>query len=221
MNITHDQSLIGYDNQELIKHGYGCMAVDVLRLEFLYTPDKAREPEQITPQNRTHIMKSVMDTIAERFPCYQYNVPRDMKYHSQAWTLFFWCRAATGENDAVGDGRDYSYFTLTLNPLYSPKMRQEVCDQVLSLLNTQFPDLSNLYLTIQYAALLDHQKIEHDAAHFAPNLNGINWSFHGMEGRLVYTQKGLFFMKKYAKRKGCLLHSTDILKITWQRNSAA
>ena len=33
MNITHDQSLIGYDSRELIKRGYGCMAIDVLRLE--------------------------------------------------------------------------------------------------------------------------------------------------------------------------------------------
>ena len=64
MNITHDQSLIGYDSRELIKRGYGCMAIDVLRLEFLYTPDKAQKPEKMSPQQRNHIMKSVMDTIA-------------------------------------------------------------------------------------------------------------------------------------------------------------
>ena len=107
MNITHDQSLIGYDSRELIKRGYGCMAIDVLRLEFLYTPDKAQKPEKRSPQQRNHIMKSVMDTIAARFPCYQYNVPRNMQYHSQDWALFFWCREAAGENDTAGDGRDY------------------------------------------------------------------------------------------------------------------
>lgn len=112
MNITHDQSLIGYDSRELIKRGYGCMAIDVLRLEFLYTPDKAQGSERMSPQQRNHIMKSVMDTIADRFPCYQYNVPREMKYHSQDWALFFWCREAAGDNDTAGDGRDYSYFML-------------------------------------------------------------------------------------------------------------
>ena len=128
MNIKHDQSLIGYDSRELIEHGYGCVVVDVLRLEFLYTHGLAHEHEEVSPQERNSIMKSVLDIIAGRFPCYQYNVPRDMKYHSQDWALFFWCRTSTGETDTAGDGRDYSYFTLTLNQQYSPEMRQTVCD---------------------------------------------------------------------------------------------
>lgn len=221
MNITHDQSLIGYDSRELIKRGYGCMAIDVLRLEFLYTPDKAQKPEKMSPQQRNHIMKSVMDTIAARFPCYQYNVPRDMQYHSQDWALFFWCREAAGENDTAGDGRDYSYFTLTLNQQYSAEMRQKVCDQVLSLLNSKFAALSNLYLAIQYEALLDHKKIADDAARLAPMLNGKKCVYHGMEGSLILTKTGLFFKKKYAKRFGYALTPSDVLQIEWQMETAA
>lgn len=221
MNIKQDQSLIGYDSRELIEHGYGQIAVDVLRLEYLYSRSQRQAHSEVSQEQRNRIMKSVLDTIAGHFPCYQYNVPREMKYGSKDWALFFWCREAAGENDTAGDGRDYSYFTLTLNELYSNEKRKEVCDQVLRLLNTKFSDLSNLFLTIQYAALLDHQKIAKEVAQYAPKLNGIKWSYHGKEGRLVYTQKGLFFMEKYAKRKGYLLYSTDILKIIWQRKTTA
>ncbi len=216
MNIKHDQSLIGYDSRELIEHGYGCVVVDVLRLEFLYTHGLSHEHEEVSPQERNRIMKSVLDIIAGRFPCYQYNVPRDMKYHSQDWALFFWCRTSTGETDTAGDGRDYSYFTLTLNQQYSPEMRQTVCDQVLSLLNSKFAALSNLYLTIQYEALLDHKKIANDAARLAPMLNGKKCVYHGMKGSLILTNTGLFFKKKYAKRFGYALTPSDVLQIKWQ-----
>lgn len=219
MNVQHDKSLIGYGSQELVEHGYGCIAADVLRLEFLYNLD--REHEQVSSRQRNRIMKSVMDAIGDRFSCYQYNVPRDAKYDSPDWALFFWCRPATKDEDVFGDGRDYSYFTLTINPLYAPEKRQEICDQVIQLLNMKYAGLSNLYFTVQYATLLDNRRITDDAARLAPALNGRKWTYHGQDGKLVYTQRGLSFMRKYAKRKGYLLDATDILQIAWEEEAAA
>lgn len=154
MNIKQDHSMIGDGSRELIEHGYGQIAVDVLRLEYLYSSVQQQGDSEVSQKQRNRIMKSVLDTIAARFPCYQYNVPRDTQYKSQDWALFFWCRSSPGENGAGYDGRDYSYFTLTLNELYSHEKRQEICDQLLHLLNTKFSNLSNLFLTVQYAALV-------------------------------------------------------------------
>ena len=80
MNITHDQSLVCYVSRELIKRGYGCIAIDVLRLEFLYTPDKVQGTEKMPPRRRNRIIKFVVDTISKSFPRYQYIVPRGIKF---------------------------------------------------------------------------------------------------------------------------------------------
>lgn len=216
MNVKHDQSLIGCDSRELIEHGYGCIAVEVLRLAFLYPPAQDQGQKKVSPQQRNRIMKAVMDTIADRFPCYQYNVPRGMKYHSQDWSLFFWCRdlPPTGE-------RDYSYITLSFNSHHTREQQQEICNQVLGLISERFSTMDSLEVTLQYAAFLDKEKISRDAAQAAPALDGEQCVYCHHAGRLVYVQDNLYFMKKYAKRKGYLLAPADVLRMKWQLSAAA
>ena len=44
---------------------------------------------------------------------------------------------------------------------------------------------------------------------------------HHFEGRLVYVENTLFFMKKYAKHLGYALGPADTLQIKWQIEDAA
>ena len=204
MNIKHDQFLISAEGRALIERGYGIADLNTLRFEFLYpSGDGQNGTETVRPSSRlrNEIMKSVIDAIAGQLICYQYNAPQNIPYGSPEWDLYFWCLCLEAVNSPFGDGRDYSYFTLTFNQAHSPEKRREICNRVLKLLETQFGALDNLYLFIQYAAAMDEKKISADAESAAPALDGKRCSYHHHEGKLVYTQGSLFY-EKVRKEKG-------------------
>ena len=65
------------------------------------------------------------------------------------------------------------------------------------------------------------QKMVDDAKRLAPSLDGRRCVYHHFEGRLVYVENTLFFMKKYAKHLGYALGPADTLQIKWRLEDAA
>ena len=224
MRIKHNRSLISAEMLKLVEQGYGSIAPSALCLEFLYLPDDPQDHETVlhpSLQERNKIMKAVMDTIAGQFTCYQYDAPKSICFESKEWELYFWCRVFSDASDFAGEYRDFSYFRLSFNSNHSLEQQKEICDQALSLLNARFGSLANLFVAVQYTAALDEQKIADDAKRLAPSLDGRRCVYHHFEGRLVYVENTLFFMKKYAKHLGYALGPADTLQIKWQIEDAA
>lgn len=157
-------------------------------------------------------MERVAAVIAQNFKVYQYGGEDDVPYSSD-WDLFFWC------NDynlrGLPTGRDYGYFTLSFNSRHSPERRQEILDRAMRVLEL-FADDENLHVAVQYEAVMDNAKIEHDAKLAIPRIAGRNCRYSSMEGRVEANGKALFFRKKRSRKYVYRLTDTEILSISWQ-----
>lgn len=226
MRIWHDHSYVGSTNQLLIQSGFAKDDIYSIRLSFSYTKEEqAAYRERIKvrsiqernrddaneTQRRSDVILAVVKVVADHFTCYQFDKNADAGY-GEKWDLFFWCNDFYNTaQDSKLSGRDYSYVTLTLNEQCSVSDRQVLCSRVLDLLTSNFSEHPNLDVAVQHSVWLDQKKVDETVAQVLPRLMEAPCSYAGMEGRIVQTQTGVFFVKKHCSKKGYRLEQTDIL----------
>lgn len=231
MNIKHDRSLIGISSEDFIQHGLAFEDLHSIRVSFIYS-DKEKEENKAFHDShsseewsmycnegakmRSNEMRSVMEAIAKEFICYQYEEDCGVPYSSDKWDLFFWCNDLYNTTGGKLSGRDYSYFTLTFNETMTADQRIDICNRVLQFLVKRFVDHDHLSIVIQYKTTMEEKKIVEAAKAILPSLIGKKCSFGHMDGKIVQTDLGTFFMKKYARSKGYKLSDVDVLRLGWK-----
>lgn len=231
MTINHDKTYITDSEMFLLERGYAVEDLHSFRIEFRYTEDEMKANKEYADQysqdewttecikwgiERSHEIQPVMEAIAEKFVCYQYEPDCPIPYRSTDWELYFWCGDLYNKTDGKESGRDFSYFTLSFNERMTTQQRMEIRDRVLAFLIENFSDMIHLCVTVQYTTTTDEQKLTEDAKAVLPGLLGKRCTYGRMEGKIVQTANGVFFMKKYARTKGYRLTDTDILRISWK-----
>ena len=183
------------DREDFISHGLAFASVYHLRFQYVTTPESDDERPV-----RSQKMFRIMEKIAEKFPTYQFREDENkIPYSSDKWALFFWCNGA--KFDGVYQD-DYTYFTLGLNKDYHTRERQkEVLESLLAFLRENFSDLDYLDVAVQLDTHYDDGKIASEAARVKPLLDGVRCSWHDMDGKIVTTDRGTFFVKKYSSAK--------------------
>lgn len=231
MNINLDRSHISLFMQELIQQGYAVEDLHSLRLSFEYTGEEMRANSDYyashsreewdarcvsAAQMRSADMFPVIEALSREFVCYQYDYDKDLAtpYASDQWELFFWCNDFSTTTRGAISGRDYSYFTLSFNELMTTEQRRAICNRAIQFLTERFGSHPHLKVVVQYSVKRDDQKIADDAKAALPAMVGKKCVYSGMEGKIVQTEIGVFFMKKYAKKCGYPLSDLDILAIS-------
>ena len=67
---------------------------------------------------------------------------------------------------------------------------------------------------------MDDKKIAEGAKAALSSLVGKKCTYGHMDGKIVETERGVFFVKKYAKSKGYKLSESDVLRLSWQLGMA-
>lgn len=231
MKIWHDRSYIQEGDQELIQRGYAEEVLYSLRFRFTYTEDEIAANREFdrthtsaeriadcaqAAQMRSEVMAQIMAVIADNFKCYQYDDEKKFSFSESTWDLFFWCDSFFNTLHGMGvSGRDYSYFTLSFNEKHTPAKRKELCDAVLQLIQTRFPDHPNLDIAIQYEVRKDDARIAAEASSIAPKLNGRKCVYFAKEGRITKVGNDFFFLKKRCHKYGYRLGVSDLLRLAW------
>lgn len=230
MIISHDMSYISDESRTMMDKGYACEDIHSLRLEFRYTDVEQEENRNYTASHkaeeldahriqaalaRSEKMASVMEQIAAKFPCYQYQRENPtLQYDSDQWDLFFWCNGfhLTLPGITIPD-RDYSYFTLSFNERHTISKRAEVCQLILDFLQERYADNPNLNVAVQYSAFFDEGKIKADAEKVLGRLVNQRCHYCGKVGKVLILGDRPFFRPLRAKKSIYRLTPTEILKI--------
>lgn len=228
MNLYEDRSNLSMDAQWFTK-GYAKEDVCSLCLQFLYTEEEQAANCQFrashtdeewmqrvrkTSEERSAWMESVMDSIAQKFICYQYDKDDPTPYDSNRWEFFFWCNHFQSFLDL--SGRDYSYITLSFNERQTVDQRMELCQRVLEFLRSRFQEHPNLNVTVKYAAWFNDRKIHAAIKHITPQLQGRRYVRDQKEGKLFLQDDVLLFKPKYAKKYVYRLSPSEILALGWE-----
>lgn len=229
MQIIHDHSYITQAEREFISRGYACESFRSLRFSFVYTEEQQAENRAYAEAvglesdawsvhaaagalRRSEHMERIAAFMARNFKVYQYGGDEEVPYDSD-WDLFFWCNDLTMRG--LPPGRDYGYFTLSFNDKHDPERRRKIYDRALRILEL-FSDDGNLHLAVQYAAVMDKDKIKHDAELAASAIAGRSCVYGGMEGRVETNGEILFFRKKRSRKYIYKLTDAEVLSISWQ-----
>lgn len=228
MTVNYDKSYLPAGYEEFVSRGYAAEDIYHLRFDFCYTDEQRdenrrehdtlsedawRERCRLACEANNDFMHKVMETIAQRFVCYQYDKEQERKinYGSDQWDLFFWCGAWTKESGLTG--RNYTYFTLGMNEANTVEQNAELCKELLELLERAFGNSENLDVAIQYCLRWDKEKLANDAKLAAKKLVGKRVPYCGKDGRLVESNGKVYFMKKYARNKGYLVDDLDLIRL--------
>lgn len=228
MTVNYDKSYLPAGYEEFVSRGYAAEDIYHLRFDFCYTDEQRdenrrehdtlsedawRERCRLACEANNTFMHKVMEAIAQRFVCYQYDKEQERKinYGSDQWDLFFWCGDWTKESGLTG--RNYTYFTLGMNKANTVEQNAELCKELLELLERAFGNSENLDVAIQYCLRWDKEKLANDAKLAAKKLVGKRVSYCGMDGRLVESNGKVYFMKKYARNKGYLVDDPDLIRL--------
>lgn len=232
MIIYHDKSYLNFA-LDLIAHGYATEVLHSIRFRFEYTDAEKELNREERPKIdllpaaerndffckaallRSNALFPVMDAISRTFVCYQYADDTRIPYDSDEWELFFWCNDLYISTNGGLSGRDYSYFTLSFNDRMTQMKRMELCNRLVDFLAKNFSDNEHLCVAVQYGITYAEQKLKNDAQSVAAEWNGRKCMYQGMIGKIVCTETGAFFKKKYAKNKGYMLMDIDILRLQW------
>lgn len=228
MILKFDRSYMKPDTRKLIECGYAREVPNQLIFRFEYTEEQAAQNRTMAATlskeawkslaeretlRRSGMMEPVMNAIAEKFTCYQYDPEASIVYRSAEWDLYFYCRRRDVP-DAEGPARDFSYFTLSFNREHTVEQRMEICGRVIQLLQARFAAHPNLRVSVQYMGWLDAEKIHCSVQRALPSLDGKRCVYHNYEGRVVLAGDQIFFMKKHAKTRGFALSEADALLIS-------
>ena len=231
MNIIHDRSYIDASSLDFVQRGYAIEDLHSLRIRFEYTEEEKNANKAFADshtndewnarcvdmaQIRSNAMRPVMEALGRKFVCYQFEPDCGVDYSSDKWDLFFWCNDFYQTTGGKFSGRDYSYFTLTFNERMTADQRLDVCNRVLAFLVDRYEDYTHLSVAVQYKVMMDDKKIEEDAKAALPSLVGQKCTYGHMDGKIVETERGIFFVKKYARNKGYKLSDSDVLRLSWK-----
>jgi len=233
MQIVHDRSHISDKGKELIAHGFAAESLHCLRLSFVYTEEERAEnlrfsnthtaEERVQKCRRAAKVRSdtiyqVVQAVAGKYVCYQFDPKSRIPYDSDQWDLFFWCNCFSNtEHDTGLQGNDYSYVTLTFNAKHPAAKQQSICDGVLGLIEQQFCNHPNLHVAIQHSIRVDEKKVDDTIKLLLPSMLERPCFWRGKEGKLIQTSEGVFFRKKYARKYGYRLSDTDLLILAWKQ----
>ena len=222
MILIHDKSYC--KNKDLVAHGYAMEDLHCLRFEYQLT-DAEISDDYVSATSldksdwdawcekasiiKNSAMYQIVDALSKVFHLYQYDKSLSASYKSCNWDLFFWCNTKEGEPD-------YSYFTLTFNQYMTAEQRQDVCNRVLEFLAESYSDNEHLKVAVQYRDAVFEEKLAKDAQSVIPFIVGKKTIYAAMDGRIVQTERGVFFAKKYARTRGFRLSDADILRIYWK-----
>ncbi|WP_308856729.1 hypothetical protein [uncultured Oscillibacter sp.] len=231
MDIQHNHSYLSADDRAIIAHGYGVELPHSLNLRFQYTEVELCanriQREQCSPDEweaicrqeairKSEAIHAVMDVISKAFICYQYDHDRSLTYRNRTWDLFFWCNSFSNTMRGYSmSGRDYSDTRLSFNEEHDTETRLNMYTKVLSLIETQFNEDPNLHLVVQYKLYRYQEKIDTKVKELLPQMLGHPCYYHQMDGKIVETEKGIFFMKKYARTRGYPLDNSKLLLLYW------
>ena len=236
MRIWHDRSYIGSSDKIFVTHGMAENDFHSVRFSFVYTEEQQKEnartakfltshewSEHCTAARRfqSDYMFPVMDAIAERFMCYQFDKTRQSQYDSDEWEMFFWCNDLYNTTGGKLSGRDYSYFTLSFNERHTTSRHQEICERLLEFLAGRFSTLDNLSVAVQHKTRFFEEKIEEEAKTLAPRYYGTAGSYRRMNGRFINSAGRLIFMKKYARSHGYVVGPHELLMMSWMKEQTA
>ena len=229
MQIIHDHSYITQAEREFISRGYACESFHSLRFSYIISEEQQAENRTYagavgfgsgvwnayaaaSAQRRSEHMERIAAFMARNFKVYQYGGDEEVPYDSD-WDLFFWCNDLTMRG--LPPGRDYGYFTLSFNDKHDPERRRKIYDRALRILEL-FSNDGNLHVAVQYTAVMDKDKIKHDAELAAPGITGRSCVYGGMEGRVETNGEILFFRKKRSRKYIYKLTDAEVLSISWQ-----
>lgn len=231
MNINHDRSYIDASSLDFVQRGYAIEDLHSLRIRFEYTEEEKQANKAFADshtneewntrcadmaQIRSNAMRPVMEALGRKFVCYQFEPDCGVDYSSDKWDLFFWCNDFYQTTGGKFSGRDYSYITLTFNDRMTADQRLDVCNRVLKFLVDRFEDHIHLSVVVQYKVTMDDKKIAEDAKAALPSLVGQKCTYGHMDGKIVETERGVFFVKKYARTRGYQLSDSDVLRLSWK-----
>ena len=199
MQIIHDHSHVSRTEKEFIARGYARESFYSLRFSYDYTEAQKAENRACADEagtdsdawnarvtssarQRSGHMERIAALLARNFRIYQYDKDEAVPYESD-WDLFFWCNGFETTMQGLLSGRDYSCFTLSFNSQHGHERRQKVHDRAMRILDL-FADAANLEVAVQYAAIMDDDRIKRDAALAIPAIAGRTCTYGGMEGRL-------------------------------------
>lgn len=231
MKINHDQRLLAYGADEFVSRGLAENRPDSIHIRFVYTEAQRAENArnaQILPEaewntrcnaeaeRRSEYIRPVMEAIAERFGCYQYNEKRFFAYCSGDWDLFFWCNDFHSTTNGAVTGRDFAHISLSFNDRHDTTRREEIRRDLMRLLVDDFSDMENLSITIQYETHFFDAKIYEIVKANETKLDGLKCHYLGVYGRIVKNGEYFYFMKKRARTCGRLLSQRELLSLLWQ-----
>ena len=228
MTIKHSKSSIAEDDHILISHGYAKDQITQIRLLFEYTDEQKKENLRILAcdgenrdaylreayRKRGEYMQPIISRLAEEFRLYQFNPDDTIRYDSGDWDLFFWCNRL--ENTAASlymKGNDYSYMTLDFNARHTDEEQLAVCNRLMKFVQREFADRQNLRVVFCHSTKVFNEKLSADIPNMISALDGLQFSLFGTDGRLVANGDSLYWMKKYAKKRGVKFDDCRIAKI--------
>ena len=106
MILKFDRSYMKPDTRKLIECGYAREVPNQLIFRFEYTEEQAAQNRTMAATlskeawkslaeretlRRSGMMEPVMNAIAEKFTCYQYDPEASIVYRSAEWDLYFYC----------------------------------------------------------------------------------------------------------------------------------
>jgi len=246
--IIINKSSISQAEQRLIEQGYGEERLNKLDFCYRLTEEEKEANRKYSHTfdmnslewqkhcdeiavSRSSYMEQVMQKIAEKLCCCQYNTDGDVLFDSADWDFFFWCNTFWNTTHGRLSGRDYDGFSLTFNEDYSKERREQIYQDVLSSLKDYEQD-EHVEIVVRRLVVKDAKKIAEDAKSIGRQLVGkrvqhifrnklFNLFSEPIDVRIVESDGLLYFMKKRARTKGYRLEDEDILQIYWrmQENS--
>lgn len=235
MRVWYDRYKLDNLDGEYISRGYAEEDIFSVTVRFEYSEEQKEENRRkvktmtleqwIACCSEAGKIKSayifpVMEAIAKSFVCYQYDKEHGPEFDSTDWELFFWCKDLSQTCDGRIQGRDYSYVRLTFNSRQDALRHKELLDRLLLLVTERFSELDNLSVEVQHKTRFFDERIRRDAAEIAKKLGGMKCRYKDMDGKLVYTENGLIFMKKRARTHGYTISPSEILRMSWEMDAA-
>lgn len=235
MKVWHDHFMLGNLDGEYISRGYAEDEIESVIIRFEYSEEQKKEnerkaktmtPEQWTAccaaesQKKSAYIFPVMDDIAKNFVCYQHDKEHGPKYEYSDWELYFWCMSLSPPLDERTYDRDYSFIKLNFNDRHDALKHKEICNRLLLFVAERFSELDNLSFEVYHKTRFFDEKINREAAELAKRLGGMKYRYKGVDGRLLYTENGLVFMKKRARTHGYIINPREILRISWKMEAA-
>ena len=232
MKINHDRSFLDCRADAFISRGLAETRPYSIRIRFEYTEAQRGENVHFAEahtreewnarcsreaKTRSEYIRPVMEAIAQKFVCYQYEaLGKYVKYCGPDWDLFFWCNDFHSTTNGAFSGRDFSYLTLSFNDRHDTTRREEIRRDLMRLLVDDFSDMENLAVAVQLETHFFDGKISEIVKANHAKLDGLKCHYLGTDGRLVKSGDHFYFLRKRARTCGHLMSERELVAMLWQ-----